>query len=38
MVAARILGYGKDYTFEYEGEEVTVDLSELNLNGLMKNI
>jgi len=29
MVAARLLGYGKDYTFMYEGEEITVDLSEL---------
>jgi len=29
MVAARILGYGKDYEFEYEGEEHTVDLSKL---------
>ena len=29
MVAARVLGYGKDYTFTYEGETVTVDLSEL---------
>lgn len=29
MIAARILGYGKDYTFKYEEEEVTVDLSEL---------
>jgi len=29
MVAARILGYGADYTFKYEGEEVTVDLSTL---------
>lgn len=29
MVAARILGYGKDYTFEYKNEEVTVDLSTL---------
>jgi hypothetical protein len=27
MVASRILGYGKDYTFEYEGQEVTIDLS-----------
>ena len=27
MVASRILGYGKDYSFEYEGQEVTVDLS-----------
>jgi hypothetical protein len=27
MVAARILGYGKDYTFRYRGETYTVDLS-----------
>lgn len=29
MIAARILGYGKDYKFEYKGEEVEVDLSTL---------
>jgi len=29
MVAARILGYGKDYTFNYNDKEVTVDLSKL---------
>ncbi len=29
MVASRILGYGKDYSFEYKGEEVTIDLSEI---------
>jgi hypothetical protein len=29
MVAARILGYGKDYTFIYNNEEYTVDLSQL---------
>ena len=29
LVAARILGYGADYEFEYKGENVTVDLSEL---------
>jgi hypothetical protein len=29
MLAARILGYGKDYSFMYNGEEITVDLSEL---------
>jgi hypothetical protein len=29
MIAARVLGYGKDYSFTYEGEEITVDLSEL---------
>ena len=30
MIAARVLGYGQDYTFTYEGEEVTVDLSDLS--------
>ena len=29
MVAARVLGYGKNYSFEYKGEEQTVDLSSL---------
>jgi len=29
MMAARILGYGKDYTFRSRGEDVTVDLSAL---------
>ena len=29
MVAARILGYGKQYEFEYEGVEQEVDLSQL---------
>jgi hypothetical protein len=29
MIAARILGYGKDYEFEYKGEKVSVDLSTL---------
>jgi len=27
MIAARVLWYGKDYTFEYKNEEVTIDLS-----------
>ena len=30
MIAARILSYGKDYTVQYAGEEVTVDLSTLS--------
>ena len=30
MIAARILGYGSDYTFLYENEEITVDLQDLN--------
>jgi hypothetical protein len=29
MVAARILGYGKDYEFQYAGESQTVDLTTL---------
>lgn len=29
LIAARILGYGSDYTFEYLGKEYTVDLSKL---------
>ena len=29
MVAARILGYGKDYSFTFDGEDYTVDLSTL---------
>ena len=27
LIAARILGYGKDYSFKYRGEEITVDLT-----------
>lgn len=29
MLAARILGYGKDYQFEYDGVEQTVDLTKI---------
>jgi len=29
MIAARVLGYGKDYTFTYNNEEHVVDLSQL---------
>lgn len=29
LVAARVLGYGSDYTFDYLGKEYTVDLSTL---------
>lgn len=29
MIAARILGYGKDYTFTYNGKEISVDLTTL---------
>jgi len=27
LIAARVLGYGKDYTFTYNGQEQNVDLS-----------
>jgi hypothetical protein len=30
LIASRILGYGKDYTFMYGGREETVDLSQLS--------
>jgi len=29
MIASRILGYGKDYEFEYNGEDHTIDLTTL---------
>ena len=29
MIAARILGYGKDYTFAFDGIEETVDLTDI---------
>ncbi len=29
LVAARILGYGKDYTFNFNGEKKTIDLTEI---------
>jgi len=30
MIASRVLGYGKDYPFTYEGEEIVLDLNELS--------
>jgi hypothetical protein len=30
LISSRILGYGKDYTFSYEGNEYTVDLTKLD--------
>ena len=30
MIAARVLGYGKDYKFNWAGEEITVDLSQID--------
>jgi hypothetical protein len=38
MLAARILGYGKDYTFNYNGKSYTVDLSKLDTKSLDPNI
>ena len=38
MVAARILGYGKDYKFVYDGGEHTVDLSKLENKDLDENL
>jgi hypothetical protein len=38
LVAARVLGYGKDYTFMWGGEEYTVDLSVLENKPLNKNL
>jgi|TARA_R100001463_G_scaffold118313_1_gene174040 hypothetical protein len=38
MVAARVLGYGKDYKFTYDGEEYEIDLSLLDSKKLSKDI
>ena len=38
MVAARILGYGKDYTFRYRGETYTVDLSLIDPKSIDENL
>jgi hypothetical protein len=38
LVASRILGYGKDYTFIWGGEEHTVDLSTLDNKPLNENL
>jgi hypothetical protein len=38
MIASRILGYGKDYTFEYLGETHTVDLSLLENKPLNEDL
>jgi hypothetical protein len=37
LVAARILGYGKDYDFNYNNETVTVDLTQLETRYLDKS-
>jgi hypothetical protein len=38
MIAARILGYGKDYKFTYQGENHTVDLSTLENKNLDESL
>jgi hypothetical protein len=38
MVAARVLGYGKDYSFTYNGEEHTVDLSKIDNKPLNESL
>jgi hypothetical protein len=38
MVAARILGYGSEYSFEYNGESQTVDLSTLENKSLKEEL
>ena len=38
MVAARILGYGNEYTFDYNGEEQTVDLSQIENKPLKEEL
>ena len=38
LIAARILGYGKDYEFEYAGEKQTIDLSQLDNKPLHQDI
>ena len=38
MVAARVLGYGSEYTFEYNGESHTVDLSQIENKTLSEEV
>jgi hypothetical protein len=38
LVAARILGYGKDYTFTYGGEEQIIDLSTVENKPLLEHL
>ena len=38
LIAARVLGYGKDYDIEYLGKPYTVDLSELKLKELDESL
>ena len=38
LVAARILGYGADYEFDYQGEKVTVDLTQIKNKDLSDDL
>lgn len=38
MIAARILGYGSDYSFNYSGESYTVDLSQIENKPLKEEL
>ena len=38
MIAARVLSYGKDYTFEYGGEQHTIDLTAVDNKELDKKL
>ena len=38
LVAARILGYGKDYTFTYNGEEQTIDLTTVENKPILEHL
>ena len=38
LIAARILGYGKDYEFEYNGEKIEVDLTTISDKPLNESI
>ena len=38
LIAARILGYGSEYSFEYKGESITVNLSDVKDKELNNNL
>tara|TARA_R110000744_G_scaffold34840_2_gene80961 strand:+ start:259 stop:1008 length:750 start_codon:yes stop_codon:yes gene_type:complete len=38
LIASRILGYGKDYTFEWEGEIKTIDLTTIEDKNIGENL
>ena len=38
LIAARILGYGSDYAFEYKGERFNIDLTKVDDKSLNKSL